>query len=127
MVGHWSPNFDALGFTFDVNLVFPLDRLCDFPLGRPLGRLADAGALPPRHDTDPVAQDIRGCNETAVLGLVDHAATLLTGYVGVRFKGVDPTGSQSRCRPDRGSRSPMVRRTAAEPTAADGLIRVGDV
>jgi D-proline reductase (dithiol) PrdB len=27
MAGHWSPNFDAVGFAYDMNVVFPLDRL----------------------------------------------------------------------------------------------------
>ena len=27
MLGHWSPNFDAIGFAADMNVVFPLDRL----------------------------------------------------------------------------------------------------
>jgi hypothetical protein len=35
-LGHWSPNFDASGFAFDRNVVFPIDRL---------GELADAGRI----------------------------------------------------------------------------------
>ena len=27
VVGHWSPNFDGAGFAYDMNTVFPLDRL----------------------------------------------------------------------------------------------------
>src|SRR4051794_11610356 len=27
MLGHWSPNFDTVGFSYDMNVVFPLDRL----------------------------------------------------------------------------------------------------
>jgi hypothetical protein len=27
MTGHWSPNFDAIGFAYDMSVVFPLDRL----------------------------------------------------------------------------------------------------
>ena len=27
MTGHWSPNFDTIGFAADMNVVFPLDRL----------------------------------------------------------------------------------------------------
>ena len=26
-LGHWSPNFDTTGFTLDINVVFPIDRL----------------------------------------------------------------------------------------------------
>ena len=26
-LGHWSPNFDTVGFSYDMNVVFPLDRL----------------------------------------------------------------------------------------------------
>ena len=27
VTGHWSPNFDGAGFAYDMNTVFPLDRL----------------------------------------------------------------------------------------------------
>lgn len=27
VVGHWSPNFDAIGVAADLNVVFPIDRL----------------------------------------------------------------------------------------------------
>ena len=27
VLGHWSPNFDRAGFTADLNVVFPIDRL----------------------------------------------------------------------------------------------------
>lgn len=27
VTGHWSPNFDTVGFAYDMNVVFPLDRL----------------------------------------------------------------------------------------------------
>lgn len=43
VLGHWSPNFDRSGFTIDLNVVYPIDRLEE---------LADAGvigAVAPRH------------------------------------------------------------------------------
>ena len=27
VTGHWSPNFDTIGFAYDINTVFPIDRL----------------------------------------------------------------------------------------------------
>ncbi|HAI63781.1 MAG TPA: selenoprotein B glycine/betaine/sarcosine/D-proline reductase, partial [Acidimicrobiaceae bacterium] len=27
VLGHWSPNFDRTGFTLDLNVVYPIDRL----------------------------------------------------------------------------------------------------
>lgn len=27
VIGHWSPNFDAVGYGLDYNVVFPIDRL----------------------------------------------------------------------------------------------------
>lgn len=35
-MGHWSPNFDAVGFAYDINTVIPLDRLDE---------LADQGVI----------------------------------------------------------------------------------
>ena len=35
-LGHWSPNFDAIGFAYDINTVIPLDRLDE---------LADQGVI----------------------------------------------------------------------------------
>ena len=43
VVGHWSPNFDAVGVAADLNVVFPIDRLQE---------LADdgtIGAVAPHH------------------------------------------------------------------------------
>ncbi len=36
VVGHWSPNFDAVGVAADLNVVFPIDRLQE---------LADQGTI----------------------------------------------------------------------------------
>ena len=36
VVGHWSPNFDAVGVAADLNVVFPIDRL---------QKLADQGSI----------------------------------------------------------------------------------
>ena len=41
MTGHWSPNFDAIGFAADMNVVFPLDRLDELAAAGTIGRVAD--------------------------------------------------------------------------------------
>lgn len=41
MLGHWSPNFDAIGFAADMNVVFPLDRLDELAADGTIGRVAD--------------------------------------------------------------------------------------
>lgn len=41
MTGHWSPNFDAIGFAADMNVVFPLDRLDELSARGTIGRVAD--------------------------------------------------------------------------------------
>lgn len=43
MLGHWSPNFDAIGFAADMNVVFPLDRLDE------LAARGTVGAVSPVH------------------------------------------------------------------------------
>ncbi len=43
MLGHWSPNFDRLGFAADHNVVFPVDRLDELAANGTIGRVA------PRH------------------------------------------------------------------------------
>ena len=40
MTGHWSPNFDTIGFAADMNVVFPLDRLNELAAAGTLGRVA---------------------------------------------------------------------------------------
>lgn len=40
-MGHWSPNFDAVGFAYDMNTVFPLDRLDELAANGTIGRVAD--------------------------------------------------------------------------------------
>jgi D-proline reductase (dithiol) PrdB len=42
-LGHWSPNFDVVGFAVDLNVVFPVDRLDELAAE---GRI---GAVAPRH------------------------------------------------------------------------------
>ena len=42
-MGHWSPNFDRVGFSSDPNVVFPIDRLREFADAGVIGRVA------PRH------------------------------------------------------------------------------
>lgn len=41
VTGHWSPNFDAAGFAYDMNTVFPLDRLDELAERGVIGRVAD--------------------------------------------------------------------------------------
>ena len=43
VLGHWSPNFDRLGFAADHNVVFPIDRLDELAEAGTIGRVA------PRH------------------------------------------------------------------------------
>jgi D-proline reductase (dithiol) PrdB len=43
VMGHWSPNFDHVGFSIDVNVVFPIDRLEE------LAARGVIGAVAPRH------------------------------------------------------------------------------
>lgn len=42
-LGHWSPNFDMVGFAVDLNVAFPVDRLDELAAD---GRI---GAVAPRH------------------------------------------------------------------------------
>ena len=41
VTGHWSPNFDVIGFAADMNVVFPLDRLDELAATGTIGRVAD--------------------------------------------------------------------------------------
>ena len=41
VTGHWSPNFDGTGFAYDMNTVFPLDRLDELAERGVIGRVAD--------------------------------------------------------------------------------------
>ena len=41
VTGHWSPNFDAVGFAYDINTVFPIDRLDELAERGVIGRVAD--------------------------------------------------------------------------------------
>jgi len=41
VTGHWSPNFDGAGFAYDMNTVFPLDRLDELAARGVIGRVAD--------------------------------------------------------------------------------------
>jgi D-proline reductase (dithiol) PrdB len=40
MTGHWSPNFDVVGITVDLNVVFPLDRLDELAAQGVIGAVA---------------------------------------------------------------------------------------
>jgi len=65
VLGHWSPNFDRTGFSLDINVVFPIDRLEELAADGTIGRVADrhlsfAGNQPDdvavlRHDSGPAA------------------------------------------------------------------------
>ena len=41
MTGHWSPNFDTIGFAADMNVVFPLDRLLELADDGVIGTVAE--------------------------------------------------------------------------------------
>ncbi len=41
VTGHWSPNFDAVGFAYDINTVFPVDRLDELAERGVIGRVSD--------------------------------------------------------------------------------------
>jgi D-proline reductase (dithiol) PrdB len=43
VLGHWSPNFDRVGITLDLNVVYPIDRLEE------MASDGTIGALAPRH------------------------------------------------------------------------------
>ena len=40
-IGHWSPNFDAVGFVVDMNTVIPLDRLDELAADGTIGKVSD--------------------------------------------------------------------------------------
>jgi D-proline reductase (dithiol) PrdB len=40
VTGHWSPNFDIVGITADLNVVFPLDRLDELAASGVIGAVA---------------------------------------------------------------------------------------
>jgi len=50
-LGHWSPNFDRVGLTADLNVVYPLDRLTEMAADEMIGAVA------PRHLSFLGAQD----------------------------------------------------------------------
>lgn len=39
--GHWSPNFDSVGFAADINTVFPIDRLDELAADGTIGQVSD--------------------------------------------------------------------------------------
>lgn len=39
--GHWSPNFDSIGFAVDFNTVIPLDRLDELAAQGKIGKVSD--------------------------------------------------------------------------------------
>jgi len=41
VIGHWSPNFDDVGFAYDMNTVFPIDRLDELAAQGVIGRVND--------------------------------------------------------------------------------------
>jgi D-proline reductase (dithiol) PrdB len=65
VLGHWSPNFDRTGFTIDLNVVYPIDRLEELAASGAIGAVAPhhiafAGNQPDdvatvRLDTGPAA------------------------------------------------------------------------
>ena len=41
VLGHWSPNFDAIGYALDINTVFPIDRLDELSARGIIGSVSD--------------------------------------------------------------------------------------
>ena len=41
VLGHWSPNFDRTGFTLDLNVVYPIDRLEELAEQGVIGSIAE--------------------------------------------------------------------------------------
>jgi len=41
VMGHWSPNFDSVGFAADFNTVIPLDRLDELESEGKIGKVSD--------------------------------------------------------------------------------------
>ena len=41
LLGHWSPNFDTMGFAGDFNTVIPLDRLDELAAEGKIGKVSD--------------------------------------------------------------------------------------
>lgn len=41
VLGHWSPNFDRAGFTADLNVVFPIDRLEELAAEGTIGAVSE--------------------------------------------------------------------------------------
>ena len=41
VLGHWSPNFDRVGFALDLNVVYPIDRLEELAANGTIGAVAD--------------------------------------------------------------------------------------
>jgi D-proline reductase (dithiol) PrdB len=67
MTGHWSPNFDGIGFAYDLNVVFPVDRLDELAAAGTIGAVAqqhlsyagnqfDLGAV--RYDSGPAGAKV---------------------------------------------------------------------
>jgi D-proline reductase (dithiol) PrdB len=76
MTGHWSPNFDAIGFAYDLNVVFPLDRLEELAAAGTIGAVAqqhlsyagnqfDLSAV--RFDTGPAGASLLRANGVDVV------------------------------------------------------------
>jgi D-proline reductase (dithiol) PrdB len=80
VLGHWSPNFDRIGFQLDLNVVYPIDRLEELAADGTIGEVgprhfAFAGNQPDtvselRLDTGPAC--------AAELGADDIDVVLLT-------------------------------------------------
>lgn len=66
-MGHWSPNFDRVGFSNDYNVVYPIDRLRELADAGVIARVAprhvsftgnqDETMTALRHDSGPAAAD----------------------------------------------------------------------
>lgn len=79
VLGHWSPNFDRAGFTADLNVVFPIDRLEELAADGTIGAVSeihlsfagnqeDDGLATIMHDSGPrAAAELKAAGVDVVL------------------------------------------------------------
>ena len=69
VLGHWSPNFDRAGFTADLNVVFPIDRLEELAERGVIGSVADSHYSFAGNQPDDVAMIIHDSGPAAAAAL----------------------------------------------------------
>lgn len=71
IVGHWSPNFDAIGVAMDLNVVYPIDRLEELADQGKIGAVSDIHLAVAGNQFDLSGIRLDGGPAAAKL-LVDH-------------------------------------------------------